>query len=179
MEMYELCDEILNFCAKNKSIFYTGTLIKEYEKRGVREIQLEGALIFLSGNPPAYLSISARDIYILTPLGEFFASNGGYAEEKRVKQEERETAKQLNKSVLGTNDSVRRSHSFQKCTNIAMLVVVISAFLISLFNYLRNDDKLPILLLQQQQVKLMQEIDSLKFLIKQQASRDTSSKKHL
>jgi hypothetical protein len=175
MTIHELCDDILKTCRLNSQLSYAISLQQLYAAKGINVNQLEGALNFLSNNPPAYLSKNVN-VYVLTPAGEYFLECGGYAGQQQREREAKELANNINQSVLETNNSVRRTHTFQKWTTIATIIVILCAFLISLLNYLRYDDKSPVLLLQQQQVNIKQDLDSLKILMKAKVSQDTLKK---
>jgi hypothetical protein len=184
MTVHELCDDILKLCSTNMQLSYTFSLQKKYETNGISVNQLEGILKHLSDNPPAYLN-KHGDVYVLTPAGKYFLDCGGYAgqiqrenEEKQIKQEQQKLVNEVNKSVLETNVSVRKTRTLQIITMVVTAIVAVCAFLISLFSYLRNDEKLPILLLQRQQVQTQKELDSLKFLLSTKISPDTVQIKH-
>jgi hypothetical protein len=78
--------------------------------------------------------------HVLTPRGENFAKAGGFAgqreraeKEEAIKQEDRERARQVNQSVLDTNNSVQRTHVFQKKITWVTILVAVCGVLIAFF----------------------------------------------
>jgi hypothetical protein len=179
LTMNELCDLILRVCFNKTQLHSPNyfSLQKLCTSNGASVLEADGALQFLSDK--SYL-VKQGDNYVITPFGEEFFKTGGFsglrereAKEEQLKQEERERTRLVNQSVLDTNKSVRQTHSFQRWTTIATLVVAISAVVVALLGYFKGNENLPI----QQILKQQKQIDSLEALLRKSPSADSLGNK--
>ena len=187
MTTHELCDDILNLCLQKIQLNPRFSIFQLYSAKGLGMHEIESALNTLTEGDPAYLN-KIGEIYVLTPRGESFIKNGGFAEqtkrekeEKTAKQERQKLLDNVNKSILDTNESVQATHKFQKSSTRAMIIVAICSLIISfislLISIIRSQTPPPTILQPQQQISMQKVQDSLSAQLKDTSSVGSLKKK--
>jgi hypothetical protein len=182
MTINQICDEILKAClARLPQASPYFSLKQLCITKGASPDEADAALISMLNK----FIVKSGKTYVLTPSGEEFAKTGGFAgqiqrkaKEEAIKRDERERARQVSQSVLETNDSVQRTHAFQRTTTWLTLAVAVAAVLVSIIGLFVPRGSTQIESIAQRQLQMQREIDSLRVLLQQKSSSDSLRSTH-
>jgi len=125
MELLDICDKILELGLSNSTIddqkLYA---LKRPDGSKIGGAEVQGALAQLIDDKHLARLDKHSLFFYLLPTGQVFAKNGGYAEQAKRQQADREIAEQsrlldneVNKSVLQTNTSILATNESVIATN--------------------------------------------------------------
>jgi hypothetical protein len=175
--MNQICDEVLNACLTRLPQTTAYFSLKQLcISRGALPPEADGALIFLLKEH----IVKSGEIFVLTPYGEAFAKAGGFAgqneraeKEEARKRDEAERARLVSQSILDTNESVRRTHAFQRRTTWLTIFVAATAVAISVISLFKSNNEAQIEHLIRRQMQLQEQLDSLQMTAKPRISPDS------
>ena len=178
MTMNQTCDEILKACLARLPQTSSYFSLKQLcIAKGALPDEADAAIISLSKQ---YYIVKSGETFVLTPSGETFAEAGGFAgqieraaKEEAVKRDEQERARLVSQSVVDTNNSVVRTHAFQRRTTWITLFVAGAAVAVSVIGLYKPHDTPKIEPVMQRQSQMQREIDSLQALIKTRSFSDS------
>jgi DNA-binding PadR family transcriptional regulator len=132
MELHDICDQILFFVDKQpKHGFHAEQHVFEqiFPNKEAELSDIYVALIHLTETTPKYLwHIDQRTSYKITPEGQKFVKEGGYAGQRKREQIEQLTNEQdrqlmrlVNQSLLDTNKSIVETNDSVQATNQSVI----------------------------------------------------------